>query len=290
MFSIFAAIASTTLFSGVALFWKRLRDKNVGPLATLGLGAICIPIYVVFGIILDHLGYAPTFSSPYFLVLALWIIGAFAINWTGTYLYKYRTLTELRTYQTSIAILVAVIVDSIFFKSTASVWNIIATIILFAGGLVLSGNVSYKAIRNTLTLGGAVIPILTFNAFLQVANIAIYKLAIAYQSQPLYQAVIGESLLYFLFFVVSFRDIRLGTSTGKISFKEITIIGSLLFVGTIFEIYMIKSFSVSLNIVLSVIPIAIYSLYDFKVKNLKLSIQSISALVLVIIGLGLSKL
>ncbi len=290
MFSIFSAIASTTIFSALAISWKKLRDKDVGSLTTLGLGAISIPLWIIAGIILYSLGYIPVITAPYLLSLFLWIVGAFVINWTGTYLYKYRTLTELRTYQTSIAILVAIAVDYFFFRSTVSLWSVIATVILFSSALILSGNVSYKGFRNSLSLGKAVIPILICNAFLQVANVAMYKHAISYQPQPLYQAIIGESVLYLLFFLASFRKIRVDIGKGRVMLKEAVAIGSFLFVGSIFEIYMIKDFSVSFNIVLSVIPMAIYSFYDFKQKNIKVSKQSILALVLVIIGLCLSEI
>ncbi|HEU5114136.1 MAG TPA: hypothetical protein VFT82_00020 [Candidatus Paceibacterota bacterium] len=290
MFPIFSAIAATTLFSGTALIWKRLRDRGVGTAGALALGATAIPLWIALGIVFHFLGYAPASGPQYFAFLAAWVIGAFTINCTGTYLYRYRNLTELRAYQTSIAIFAAIVIDLAFFKTEISPWSIVAVVLLFISGWILGENsISTGKIRAAISQGRVVVPVLTFNAFLQAINIATYKMAISYQTTPLFQAVVGETLLFTMFFAAGYRDIRKAAKEKKATWKSAFVIGFLLFLGTVFEIYMIKDFSVSLNIVLSVIPIAIYSFYDFKNRHVKISKESVAALLLAIIGLVLAQ-
>jgi|GEM_PF-4041559 len=289
MFSIFAAITSTTLFAGVSIFWKRLRDKGLHTSVVLATGVISIPLWIALGALLWHQGYVPVLSPAYLKILVIWVTGAFLINWLGTYLYRYRALTELRAYEASLAVLVGIAVDIVFFKGTTTVFEITGTVLLFISGIILTRNSAPLKNIKALSLLKTVLPALALQALLFVTNIAIFKLAISYQPMPLYHSVFGETLLYSLFLISSLKYLRSEATAQKINAKEIAAIGLLLFFGTIFEVYMMRDFSVAFNVVLSGIPITIYSVYDFSKKTIKLSPQSILALFLIVVGLFLAK-
>lgn len=289
MFAVFSAIASTTLFSGVGVLWKRLRDRDIGTLGVLCIGIISVPFWIIVAGILYYQNILPVLSSSYLYILVLWVVGAFLVNWVGTYLFKYRTLTELRVYETLAAIILGIATDILFFKSQFSPYMVLATTLLFLSGLILTKGIPPDRIRSEISLK-RLLPLLLLGAVLQVFNIAIFKIALSHQPNPLWHSIFGESILYAFFFFVGFKNIKSGIQVKKIGLSESILIGLLLFVGTVFQIFMIRDFSVSLNVVLSIIPVVIYSLYDIQSKKIRLSLQSALAFLLLIIGLLVAKL
>src|SRR3989344_714535 len=135
MLGIIAAIVSTISFSFLALIYKKLREKGVGPMAIMGLGAICVPVWIFIGYLVWLNGDAPQLSRSYLASLLIWIIGVSILSWGGKYLYAYRNLTELKAYGLAIGLLTGLGADLFFIKTVLNPFSVISAFLLLVGGI-----------------------------------------------------------------------------------------------------------------------------------------------------------
>lgn len=291
MLGIISAIISTTAFSLLAVIYKRLRERGVGPIAVMGIGAICIPVWIFLGMTMWLQGDYPNLNSAYIVSIVVWLIGVFILNWGDKYLYAHRGLTELKSYGAAISLLVGFGIDSFFFTTSPRLFSITAALLLLIGGFILSKNANYLPQNNNRPISlKIVIGILTLSALLFVVDATAYKTGVNIQRNILYQIVFTQTLLHSLFFIGGARQIQRCLIEKKITKQDILLIFSLLLIATFFEVFMVKNFSLMLLMVLPIISLVLFSFYDFKNGQLQFSKQSLAALVFVALGLVLSQI
>lgn len=283
---IIATIISTLAFGLLALVYKRLRERGVQTLSVMGLGAFCVPAWALLSILLMLRGDMPKLTMPYVASLLVWLLVVFLWNWGSKYLYAHKSLTELKSYSLAIGIIVGVVVDALFFRTTLNFPIFTATALFLTGGVLLSKKAYGGEARVTQSLPlRTVIGVLTINAVLAVVATAAYKYSLELQQNILHQIVFTQSFLYGAFFIFSAGDIAQKIRGGAIAKQEVFLISVLIFVATFFEVFMVKNLPLTVLAAVSVIPLVIFSFYDFTTGYLRLSAKNVAAVLLVAVGL-----
>ena len=124
-----------------------------------------------------------------------------------------------------------------------------------------------------------------------VFQYSVYKYAQAIQPSPIIHGVISQLVVYISFSFFAYSYLRKDYRLRIYDRKDIIGFSLLIFFFTITEAFLIKELPITVLILLSVISLLIYIIYDIKKKEIVLSKQiflagvlSIAALIMINIG------
>ena len=285
VFALIAAVISTVAFSLIALLYKDLRNKNVPTLGVMAIAGLCVPVWIILGLWLVKTGDANS-SSAYWLSLGMWAAVVYVWNASSKYLYRYKGLTELHSYSLGGGLVLGVLADMAYFQQAFD-----AKIMFSAGLLLLGGILLAKKRHESRDIPWThVAALVAVTSVFAVVAATTYKIGVHLQPNVLSQVVFTQSILYSLFFLTGAQSFVRNIRKARITLKHVLGICGLLLVATVFEAYAVKAFPVTMLVMLSVIPLALFSFYDAKNKELACSKKSIAALCLILAGLLLPQL
>lgn len=278
MLGIISMVVGEILFSFIVLRWKDLRKKGVSSLANLSILSFSVPFFVILWFVLDGNKNFNT-SSTYFLFLLFWLIPVFAENFGSNYLIKYQGLLENHVYTLGFSTFIAIIADILFLKTNYNLYTWFAIILFLVSGYMLTKNRQQSKVHF-----GVSIVILLLLSVLGVLEYTTYKKAMLLQSNILLHTIVAQGILATAFFLYGYRPLLKGIKERIIKMKDIIYITLLFFPFVILESFGISQLPVAVVILTTIFPILIYSIYDAKNLEVKLSTQTISAFVVAIGG------
>lgn len=279
--AIFALVFSKICFSFITIIWKNLRRKGVKTISNLAMFIFSVPFLFILGYFVSR-KFNLILTEEYIIVVLLWLIPVFLSNIFDVYLLKFQALTEQSSYKLAMATIVAILIDLFFFKTKYSIYIFLAIILFFIGGYILTKSKIPKSNRLPLTRA------LTFVfmiAGLDVIGYAIYKEGLLIQPTIFFHIIITQSILFTMFFIIGRKSLTSDFKDSKILPKDIVGVNVLIFAYLILEAIAVKEFPLSIVVSVSILPLVLYSLFDFKNREINLSYKSILALVLVSIGI-----
>ncbi|MFA7170381.1 MAG: hypothetical protein WC180_00140 [Candidatus Paceibacterota bacterium] len=282
---IFLALINTLSGAIITIKWKRLRNNGLHPVSALGLFCFCIPLWLVSFIALSY-KFEIVYSGEYFLYILLWSAIVIVANLGSIFLMKFQALSEMTIYKLGFSTALGIAVDSIFFKTDFSLYMLTGIFFLFISGILLSKN--KKASDMNIFLMLSVILILSV---LGISLYSIYKYALPVQPNPLIHGVISQLVVYILFSFFAYKHLQKDYTEHLYNRKDIIDFSLLIFIFTVTEAFLFKELPLTIIILLSVISLLIYAVYDIKKKEIILSRQiylagALSAIALVMINAG----
>lgn len=284
MYIIVLALANTLIWTIITLRWKQLREKGLSSVSSFGLLCSGIPFWLIAFAILDR-RYDIFYSQEYLLYVFLWSAVAIFAALGSLFLMKFQALSEQTVYRLGFSTALGILVDSVFFKTTFDYYTITGIIFMFISGILLSRGKKKNGNdeMGMLSVLAAVLAI----SILGVFQTSIYKYALPIQPHPVIHGIISQLMIYTLYIFFTFRYLKKDYKKHIYNGKDIAGFGLLIFVFTIIEAFLFQALPVTILILLSVINLLIYALYDIRRKELTLSRQiylagalSISALIM----------
>lgn len=281
MEGIFAALSMVVSFSLMNLFLKDLRNKGVKTFGVLAIFGFGVPFWIILGLFLTK-DYGINLSKVYLIYVLIWVLGVAMINFLGAYLFRYAGLSELTAYGLTFSTVSAIVADSLLFDIIPTIVSLIAISCFFVGGFILTSN------RNKLKqkIGTwKVLLIIMISSLLNVAIFSVYKLGLGMQTNILVHVSLSQSLLHGIYFIVGFNFLKKGMKKKIVTEKHILFIPLLLILGATSEAFALSKLPIVIIMLMGVLPLAIYSVFDIKKKEILLNVQSIFAVSLVFVGL-----
>ncbi|MDD3190443.1 MAG: hypothetical protein PHI66_01995 [Candidatus Pacebacteria bacterium] len=285
MYIILLALINTLSGAIITIKWKRLRTNGLHPVSALGLFCFGIPLWLTSLIALSY-KFDIVYSSEYFLYIILWSAIVIVTNLGSIFLMKFQALSEMTIYKLGFSTALAVAVDSIFFKTDFSLYMLTGIFFLFISGILLSKNKKTNDMNILLILS-----IILILSILGISLYSIYKYTLPIQPNPVIHGIISQLVVYISFSFFAYKHLRKDYSSHLYNRKDITDFGLLIFIFTITEAFLFKELPLTIIILLSVISLLIYAVYDIKKKELVLSQQiylagALSTAALVMINIG----
>lgn len=276
----FAAVVLVISFAAIDVIWKRLRMRDVSTKAILALFGFSVPLLILLGILFAD-AREVVLSGDYVAYSLLFVVGNLFLNLANVYLMRYVSLTELFSYRKSIALFFAILADIFFFSLFPTTFRILGIGLLFLGSMLLTRS-ARETTKKCLIPMATLLIYLILIGFLDTGLFTVYKKGLELQSSIILHMVLVQSVMFLLFLAVGWRDLR--SSFGKIRAKEIAALNILVTIGAIAEIYTLHYYSISAIVLISGIPLGIFSLYDVRTKEWRLTPKSIVSILLIVIG------
>jgi hypothetical protein len=285
MYIVFTALTNTLIGTLLTIKWKRLSTKGLHPVSALGLFCFGIPLWLLAFIALN-LKFTVVYSERYLLYVLLWSALVIVTNLGSIYLMKLQTLSELTVYKLGISTALGIIVDSLIFKTSFSFPMLVGIFFLFFSGILLSKN---KKDSDTNML--LVLSIVLVLSVLGIFQMSLYKYALALQPSPLIHGVISQLVIYISFFFFARRYLRSDYAAKLYRRRDMLDFSLLIFLFTVTEAFLIQALPLTIVILLSVMSLLIYALYDIYKKEIIPSRQlylagALSLIALVMINSG----
>lgn len=274
-------LLSKVCFSLIVVIWKDLRKKGVDTFSNLSMFVFSIPILFVLGLFALQ-KHEVVLTWWYLLIVFLWIVPVFLSNIFDVYLLRYQSLTEQSSYKLAVATTLAFLADIFIFHATYSLWMLIAVSCFVIGGGTISRNKISGMSRLPLVRAFF---FMTLIASADVIAYTLYKNGLLIQSTIFFHILISQSILFLLFFVVGSRKFIPHLRSRTISPKNIVSVNALIIIYVISEAIAVKELPLIIVVSASLLPLVLYSFFDFKNREVHLSKKSIFALILVLIGI-----
>lgn len=263
------AVINTLIWNAITLRWKQLRKKGLSSVSSFGLLCGGIPLWLIAFFLFDR-QYEIVYSEEHLLYVFLWSAVSIFGTLGSIFLMKFQALSEQMVYRLGFSTALGIIVDSILFKITFDFATILGIIFMFASGILLSrGKKKNGDEMGMLAVLTAVLAI----SILGVFQVSLYKYALPIQPHPVIHGIMSQLMIYTLFLVFTFRHLRKDYQKRIYGIKDIAGLGSLIFILTIIEAFLIQELPITILVLLSVINLLIYALYDIRKKELTLSRQ-----------------
>lgn len=264
---ILLALINTLSGAIMTIRWKRLRSDGLHPISALGLLCFGIPLWLVSLIALSH-SFDIAGSSQYFLYVFLWSALVILANLGSIYLMKFQTLSEMTVYKLGFSTILGMAIDSILFEASFSPYMLTGIFFLFISGMLLSKNKRISDPNIFLML-----LLLLLVSVLGISLYAIYKYILPIQPHPVIHGIISQLVVYTAFSLIAYRHLRKDYESHLYGNKDIIGFGLLIFIFTITEAFLLQELPLTIIVLLSVISLLVYALYDIKRKDLVLSRQ-----------------
>jgi hypothetical protein len=276
---VFIALTNTLIGTLLTIKWKRLRTKGLHPVSALGLFCFGIPLWLLTFIALN-LKFTIVYSDRYIFYVLLWSALVILTNLGSIYLMKFQTLSEMTIYKLGISTALGFVVDSLIFKTSFSFPMMVGIFFLFLSGMLLSKN--KKGDDKNMLL---VLSIVLILSILGIFQISIYKYALSFQPSPLIHGVISQLVIYICFSFFAYRYLHNDYRLQNYRRRDMLDFSLLIFLFTVTEAFLIQALPLTIIILLSVMSLLIYAIYDIYKKEIIPSRQLYLAGVLSLIAL-----
>lgn len=285
MYIVFLALINTLLGTILTIKWKGLITKGLNSVSALGLLCFGIPLWLATLIVLSY-KFDIVYSSEYFLYVLLWSAVVILTNLGSLFLIKSQALSEFTLYKLGFSTVLGFIIDLVYFKTNFSLSLLIGVFLLFISGTLLSKN---KKTKNVNII--SILFQLLILSVLIVFQYSVYKYAQAVQPSPIIHGVISQLVVYISFSFFAFGYLRKDYKLRIYNRKDIVDFSLLIFLFTVTEAFLIKELPITVLMLLSVISLLIYIVYDIKKKEIVLSKQiflagALSTTALIMINIG----
>ncbi|MDD3006198.1 MAG: hypothetical protein PHX30_01300 [Candidatus Pacebacteria bacterium] len=264
---IFLALINTLSGAIITIKWKRLRTNGLHPVSALGLFCFGIPLWLASFIALSY-KFDIVYSGEYLFYILLWSVIVIVTNLGSIFLMKFQALSEMTVYKLGFSTALGIAVDSIFFKTNFSFYMLIGIFFLFISGILLSKNKRANDMNILVTLS-----IILILSILGISLYSIYKYAMPIQPNPVIHGVISQLVVYVLFSFFAYKYLRQDYTAQLYNRKDVIAFSLLIFIFTVTEAFLFKELPLTIIILLSVISLLIYAVYDIKKKEIILSRQ-----------------
>lgn len=261
------AIINSLAASVMAIRWKKLRSNNISSKTSFGLLTLSLPLSIISILLIQlftNQRLIPSWEYVYYV--AGWICVCITTNVAGIYLMKHKSLSELTIYKLAASSVVAIVVDILILKANIGVLPALGAFILLASGFILP--INKTEVKDNLKTG-ALISIILFLSILGTLQFTLYKQALSLQSSTLLHAFLAQSLLFMIFGIISFSDLKKDLKAKKVSYKDFLFFGMALYVLVVTESFLFRSLPITVLTLLAILSIIIYQIYDLKNKDLK---------------------
>lgn len=265
MYIAILALVNTLIWTYMNIMWKKLRLKGAHSRTTLGLLSGGVPIYflLAFGLIL-FTDYTLQSSLKYWLYTTSWIILAFFTNIASISILKDYPLAELRAYRLGFSAIVAALIDLFILKIALTSYIITGAILFIAAGALLSKTkiqkIDYKILAIVLAISLATAIQFTF-----------YKLAIETQTTPVVHGLIAAGIFFTTAFIIGFKQLIEDYKKKIYKLFDFLRFGVLIVIFSIIEVLLFVELPLTIMILLSVLNLVIFAIYDVKTKEIEFS-------------------
>jgi hypothetical protein len=280
MFEIYSYLLAQIFFSFIEITWKNLRNKGVSTFSNLSIFTFSIPLFLILGIIL-YFNSTISITSTYITILLIWLFFDVINNILIVYLFKYKSLLELTSYKLTFSTIVAIFVDIFYLKFQYNFFTFSSVFFFFLSSYLLTKN---KIEKHFLSRKIS-ISIIAILSVIQVIDYFLYKKAILIQDSILFHVVLSQVALFIIFFIIGQESLRKDISNKKINWKHIVIITFFIFLAAILESFAFKELPVAILLLTAIFPILIYSIYDMKTSEIKVTKTTFIALLSLILGI-----
>ncbi len=293
MVFVLAAILSKFAFIAINILWMRLRRRHVAARAILSLYVFSVPVLITVGAWQIWRGYA-NLEPAYWGYVAAWAVICCILNLLSVYTYKFASLIELSTYRFAIMVVIAFIGDYFFLHTPISLPMAGMVLVTLAGGIILNferakflhkekGKDGKQAVKNTTLY--KILALVTFISLLSVFDLAIFKEAIAIQNNFLFHAAAAQTILFLMFFSYGGPAMAGALREGKVRLPEAALITAIIILATMLEAYSFGELPLVIIVLLSVCQPLVFSIHDFKTKDMPLNAASLLSCVMVVAGI-----
>jgi hypothetical protein len=256
------ALTNTLIGTVLTVRWKHLRTKGLHPVSALGLFCFAIPLWLASLLVLSS-NTDIVYSRRYLLYVVLWASLVVLTNLGSVFLMKFQTLSEGAVYKLGISTALGILVDSLIFKTDFSISMLTGIAFLLLAGILLSQNKRSQEMDARLILLGVVAL-----SILGIFQCTLYKCALAFQPNPMVHGVISQLVIYLAFVLFAGRYLRRDYRARLYGSRDAFLFGLLIFLYTITEAYLFKALPLTILILLSVLNLVIFAVYDVRRKEI----------------------
>ncbi|PCI25654.1 hypothetical protein COB57_00330 [Candidatus Peregrinibacteria bacterium] len=278
-------LINTVIWTVITIRWKELRNKNLSAISAFGLMCAGLPLWIATLVYLLLSSDNIVYTSDYFTFVVLWALPVIIGNLGNLFLMKYQTLSELSLYKLGFSTLMGMSADFYFFQTTFSYFTLCGIILFFISGFLLSQSKTKRSYDLSFHIALTILFFLSINTVFQHS---MYKSAVMLQTNPIVHAMTSQILVFTIFFFISYRSLKTDIMKKILNYKDFLTFGILIFFYTIIEALLFVKLPVSIILLLSILRLVLFAVYDAKNKDLSLSWQtyiagvfSLTALILI---------
>ena len=281
------AVLNAIIWTLLTIKWKDFRRKGVNPISSFSVIGASLPLWILGFFFVSRYS-SVVISKEYFISVIIWGVLVILSNLGVIYIIKYQVLSEFKLYSLAVSAFIAVLMDLFFFKIFFDLYKIIGIVLFFAAAFIISKNKKSKRNKEKKLL--SVLLIIFFLGVIGVLQKGAYKFGIILQPNPLLQPMFVQPIVFSIFLMFGFRYLKKDYARGLITNNDLIYFGVLIFLFTVFETYLFKELSIVALVLLGVLQLFIYTVYDIFRKDLKLSWKVFLAGVFSVIALVLIRL
>jgi len=281
-------IASRLGFNILSVYWKIFRDRGVTTAAILAFSSVAtLPLILVILAYNVYTGITLP-SQIYLLVLAAWMVMIFATHFLAIFLYKYQSLTASDSFRIVFGSLLALLIDTIIFKSALS------PLILSGCGLMLIAALTLQRARNPEKQHekfqniGQILLINCVLGAVSVCEIALYKYGLNLLAGDIIQQIFWTNSLQVLVYLLwGGSELHRAVQKKTFKIKDMIVTTFIMCSALIAYTYAIGALPVLVIALIRVAGSGIFAIFDVRLKEFTLNKKTIVALMAVLLGLGL---
>ncbi len=284
MFFILAAFVGETSFMLLSLLVKRMRNENTHATSVMAVYGLTSPIWMCLTLYFVVSGQV-VWSVYYLMMLGAWLVINFFYNYGAIYLTRFQSLSEGAGYKFGVSLLLAWMVDLLFFEPLVGGEQFISIILCFVGGVWLSLNRDKTAQTDVSIPLWQRLAFISFLSGLEIIMFSTYKIGAQIQVSPLVQLSLAHAILIPVFFVVGYKNLRVDIKAGQIKSVYIGVVCALLIIGVFAETYAIYGLPITFLVLFYLIRSTVFAIHDMVTKELKVSLMNVSAVFMILGGI-----
>lgn len=267
LLGVFCGVMSSLFFAFTSIQIKNLRNKTFSPLAVPALQLFGLPVFLLLWWVL-HLQGAVLYSASYFLFAGLWAATTTLTFIGGSFLLRYQSLTEYKSYKAAFVVMFTLLVDIFLFNEQFSLITLASfVLILFAAWQVMNMRTAPSPTHFMQPLRK--MGLLLLLTLLTTAQLFFYKKALLLQENPFAHLALGYTILaviqiptFLPYLITSFKN-------KHIPAPQLTMLAVLLTAGQITEVLAYKLLPISVVVVTGVLTSLMFAFTDIKNKELQ---------------------
>ncbi len=286
MFYIVMAIIGELSFTAVNIILKRLRNRGAQTLAVMAAYGLLAPLWIAAALYFILQGRID-FTGPYMLVVGLWFMVCYLLNFGSQYLARFQSLSDGTGYKFGAITLWALLADILIFKHQFSGLTVIVLLLLFSGGTVLHF-AREKSVGQGLRMPlSKRLPAILILSLIETSTYFLFKQGALMQESILAHNAFLQALIFSVFLVTGLKALRQDRHAGHIPTFYILILLPVMLVACVADGFAMVGLPLTLFVMFPLLRAIIFAVHDIITGELPFTRLTVAAILLIVTGLGL---